>query len=267
MWRWFRWVLIVGILVIVIIAIVVLSKNEDNTESSKSAAENQTSNETYWRQTEDGWEAFGTPPACPESLVLSIADISKATSVLYPGQMRSVGYEPTAGFRFDNSKNNEAQVKAPLDGEIIQAARFYEKGQIQYVFDILSPCGIMNRFDHLLEIPLNLQTMADKLPAPKEGDTRSNSINPPVKVAKGDIIATAVGNTNNTYISWTVFDFRKKNKSSEDKSWAAEHQILYHYAICPFQYMTDEDQTKVKSLPPTDSTSGSKSDFCNGIWP
>lgn len=220
----------------------------------------------YWEQAEGGgWKAVGTPPACPQPLAFaSVTDVSKATSVLYPGQLRSVGYEPTAGFRFDRQPNDVVIVTAPMDGEIVYAARFLVDGETQYVFDILSPCGIMHRFDHLLVIPPKLQAIADKLPESKEGDSRSTQVSPPVKITQGEILATAVGlrKNNNAFISWTVFDFRQKNRISQNASWAETHPVLYHYAICPFPYLPNEEQEIINALPAADSMSGSQSDFC-----
>ncbi|MCL5410840.1 MAG: hypothetical protein M1324_03220 [Patescibacteria group bacterium] len=266
----FWWIGLI-ILIVIVAGIILINKNEKETASSSKPTDSQDSakNKVFWQQNQDGWKAVGTPPACPEPLVLSIGDISQATSVLYPGQMRSVGYEPTAGFRFDNTSNNAIQIQAPLDGEIVAASRFISSGSNQYVFDIMSPCGIMNRFDHLLEIPAKLQAIADKLPEPKENDSRSTAINPPVSISKGEIIATKIGisENNNNFLSWTVFDFRQKNKISQEQDWAVSHPGLYHFAICPYQYMTAEDQAIAKKLPPADEKSGDKSDFCNGIWP
>lgn len=219
-----------------------------------------------WVQDETGWKAIGNVPSCPEPLEFAgVADLNRATSVLYPGQMRSVGYENTAGFRFDGIPNNEVTVTAPMDGEVVMAARFLVDGEIQYVFDILSPCGIMNRFDHLLTISPKLQEIADSLPSPKNNDNRSIPVSPPVKISQGEVLATAVGlsKNNNTFISWTVFDFREKNKASQDPAWAENHPVMDHYAICPFPYLSQKDQQKIKSLPAADYISGSQSDFCN----
>lgn len=218
-----------------------------------------------WEQDATGWKAIGNPPPCPEPLRLSsVVDVTKATSVLYPGQIRSVGYENTAGFRFDGLADNNIIVKAPMDGEIVQAARFLVGGELQYVIDILSPCGIMNRFDHILTLSEKLQNMADKLPKPKANDSRSTSVNPPVSISQGEVLATAIGlsKNKNVFLSWTVFDFRKKNKISQNLSWAKEHPTMDHYVVCPFPLLPKQDQELVRSLPAADFMSGSKSDFC-----
>lgn len=251
------------ILTILVAGIIIIFKPQNSftpgISNSKSALD-------YWEQDMVGWKAKGTPPNCPEpSEFTSFTNVSKATSVLYPGQMRSVGYEPTAGFRFDGIPNNEITITSPVDGEIIQAARFIVQGDMQYVFDILMPCGILVRFDHLLTLSPKYQELADQLPPAKEGDSRSTSVRPTVKVLKGEVIATGVGisKNNNNFISWTMYDFRQKNKISQNAAWAANHPGLYHYAICPFPYLPKEEQVRIKSLPAADGMSGSKSDFCN----
>lgn len=219
----------------------------------------------YWELGMDGWTAVGTPPACPEPLRLaSIADVNLATSVLYPGQMRSVGYEPTAGYRFDGVPNNRVTIMAPIDGKVVQAARFLVGQEVQYVFDIISPCGIMVRLDHLLTLTPKFMEIASKLPEPREGDSRSTSVFPRVDVVTGEEVATAVGisKNQNTFVSFTVFDFRRKNKISQDESWAKEHPALDHYVICPYPLLPESDYARIKSLPPADMMSGSKSDYC-----
>lgn len=221
---------------------------------------------SYWVQDEGGWKATGTPPKCPEPLELaSFADVRKATSVLYPGQMRSAGYEPTAGYRFDGLPNDAISITIPMDGEIVMAARFLVGGELQYVFDILNPCGIMVRLDHLLTLTPKFQDIANKLPQPKENDNRSTPIAPPVSVSKGEIIATATGlrKGGNTFSSITMFDFRGKNKISQDPGWAREHAVLYHYGVCPYPFLPKSDYERIKTLPAADYLSGAQSDYCD----
>lgn len=251
-----------ALIFIILIGAIIFTKDNFN----KSPFLGNLESSGNWVQDENGWKAVGAVPSCPEPMQFSsITDLSQATSVLYPGQMRSVGYENTAGFRFDSIPNDGITVTAPMDGEVVMAARFLVDGETQYIFDILSPCGIMNRFDHLLTISPKLQEIADSLPEPKNNDNRSIPVSPPVKITQGEILATGVGlrKNINTFISWTVFDFRSKNKASQDPAWAKKHPIMDHYAICPFPYLPEKDQEKIKSLPAADFMSGSKSDFCD----
>jgi len=251
-----KWGIAVGVLVVVAIFVA----------GQRRGDERETENEgEYWVQDRDGWRAVGTPPKCQEPFrLIPFADANLATSVLYPGQMRSVGYEPTAGYRFDGVPNENITVKAPIDGVVVQAARFLVGGEMQYVFDILNPCGIMIRLDHLLTLSPKFQAIADKLPPPKDNDTRSTSVSPRVEVVAGEVVATATGlrRDNNAFISITMFDFRQKNKISQDEAWAREHPSLDHYVVCPYPYLPEADFARIKTLPAADYMSGSKSDFC-----
>ena len=49
------------------------------------------------------WQAIGTPPSCPDPLVLaSPVNISKVSAILYPGQPRGGAFKPHGAFRFNN---------------------------------------------------------------------------------------------------------------------------------------------------------------------
>lgn len=89
---------------------------------------------------------------CPSPFVFRMpVDVRKATSILYPGQVRGGDYKPHGGFRFDNSLPREIVLTAPYDAEVIDGSRYLEgAGEIQYMFDFAHPCGIRYRFDHLL---------------------------------------------------------------------------------------------------------------------
>ena len=104
-----------------------------------------------WSQTSDGWRPSRTPPACANPLrILLPVDISKATSILYPGQYRGGDYKPHGGFGFDDNPDQAIDVVAPLTGMAVRGSRYLENGEIQYSIDVISSCGIMYRLDHLL---------------------------------------------------------------------------------------------------------------------
>src|SRR5690349_11122272 len=86
------------------------SKNNTQNNVQQDAQKEELSNNEgglIWQQTDGGWRAAQTAPACPEQPILRMpADISKVTAILYPGQTRGGNYKPHGGFRFDNSDNN-----------------------------------------------------------------------------------------------------------------------------------------------------------------
>ena len=195
----------------------------------------------------------GTPP-CPNPLVLQTpVDLSKATSVLYPGQMRGGNFKAHGGFRFDNSTNDEIEVKAPMDAYVTDATRYIEMGEVQYMLDFQSDCGIRFRFDHLLTLAPKFAQIAEGLPEPKENDSKTTHINENVKVTEGEVIATAVGfqKTNNVSVDFGVYDMRGKLLSNPQDN-----------AVCWFDWLGEKDAKIVKSLPAGDSESGSQSTLC-----
>ncbi|OGE25885.1 hypothetical protein A3C26_00930 [Candidatus Daviesbacteria bacterium RIFCSPHIGHO2_02_FULL_39_12] len=191
---------------------------------------------------------------CPDSLILQTpVDLNKVTSILYPGQVRGGDFKPHGGFRFDNSKVDEIEVRAPVDAQLEDASRYIEQGEVQYMFDFQTSCGIRYRFDYLLVLAPKFTGAAGNLPNPKEHDSRTTRVNPPISIKKGEVIATAVGlkNSNNVFVDFGVYDMRGKFFQSPRQN-----------AICWFDLLPPQDSAKVKSLPPADSVSGSQSTLC-----
>lgn len=221
---------------------------------------------------------------CPDPFIFQMpVDMSKVTSILYPGQIRGGDYKAHGGFRFDTSRPDEITVTAPYDAEVIAGARYPVGGEIQYTFDFAHPCGVRYRFGHLLTLSPKFQAIADKFPLPEGIDSRTTQVNPPVSVKQGEVIANAVGLTSggpvalgglNTFVDWGVYDYRQQNKASKDPEWASAHSSedpdrgeyynseTYLYAVCWFDWISTEDKTKVLSLPSSDPAHGKESDFC-----
>jgi hypothetical protein len=102
-----------------------------------------------WKQDQNGWTPDGKVPNCDAKLNIKVpADITKVTSVLYPGQTRGGDYKSHGGFRFDGS-DNSVTVITPIDGYIVRGGRYLVEGEVQYTFDIMNNCGVMFRVDHL----------------------------------------------------------------------------------------------------------------------
>lgn len=192
--------------------------------------------------------------SCPNPLIIQTPiDLNKVTSILYPGQMRGGDFKPHGGFRFDNSKPDEIEVKAPMDAKFVEGSRYIEQGEVQYMFDFQTSCGIRFRFDHLLVLTPKFAKIAESLPNPKVDDSRTTRINPSVDVQRGEVIATAVGlqKGKNVFVDFGVYDMNGKLFQNPREN-----------AICWFDLLPPEDTVKVKSLPPADSVSGSQSTLC-----
>jgi|SRR3989344_5203344 len=190
--------------------------------------------------------------SCPDPLTLSTpVDLALVTSILYPGQIRGGDFKRHGGFRFDSSKNDEIEVRAPIDSVLVAASRYLEEGEVQYLLDFETNCGIKFRFDHVLTLGPKLAQLAESLPEPKEHDSRTINTDK-VELAEGDVIATAVGfeKTENVFVDFGVY---------EDNSM---FQAPNANALCWFDLLTAEDETKVKNFPPADGQSGKTSEYC-----
>ena len=198
-------------------------------------------------------------PACPNPILQTPVDMSLVTTILYPGQERGGNFKNHGGFRFDNAKTNDIEVKAAMDSELQDAGRYLEQGEVQYLFDFVAPCGIRYRFDHILTPSPKFSEMVEKLPQPKEGDSKTTHIDP-IIVKAGEVIATAVGFKNNghgessinVFVDFGVYDLRCKNTFQNPQP----------FAVCWFDLLPTSDSVKVKSLPSGDSKSGTQSTLC-----
>ena len=127
------------------------------------------------------------------------------------------------------------------------------------MFDFVASCGIRYRFDHLLTLSPKFAEMAEKLPQPKEGDSRTTHIDP-ISVKAGEVIATAVGFKNNghdessinVFVDFGVYDLRGKSMFQNPQS----------FAVCWFNLLSESDEKIVRSLPSGSSESGTQSTLC-----
>ena len=208
--------------------------------------------------------AGATPtPSCPTPLLQTPVDLSKVTSILYPGQERGGNYKAHGGFGFDNATDNLVTVKIPLNGKVTRVVRYKELGEIQYLFEFDGDCGVSFRFDHLRKLTPKFEAIVNAFPI-KE-DTRTDLVSPPVAVKVGEVIATEVGFLNNVSVDFGVYDMRQKNEASKDPAWASAHSQYPadSYGICWLNSLPQADSLAVKALPSRDgSKNGQKSDYC-----
>ena len=197
-----------------------------------------------------------TPPACPSPVVLRTpVDLSMATSILYPGQVRTE-YKPHGGFRFDRQgQSNDVTVVAPMDGMIHRGSRHIEGGHEQILVEVINPCGIMFRFDHLAELGPRLQQIMASVPLRAE-DSRTTFLPPGQMISAGEVIGTRIGIPNNVGVDFGVYDLRQRNpRATRDGEFAA-------FGVCWFDWLPPADAATVRSLPGGDHLSGRNSDYC-----
>src|SRR3989344_6946398 len=117
--------------------------------------------------------------ACPDPFIFDLPiDIRRATSVLYPGQIRGGDFKAHGGFRFDTSRPDEITVVAPIDAAVVTGARYPVAGEIQYTLEFEDPCGIRYRLGHLLTLAPKFQAIAEKFPMPTTLDSRTTQVRP-----------------------------------------------------------------------------------------
>lgn len=238
------------------------------TQQIKQEGANSTASLVDWSFDGNEWKPSGTPPACPEPLVLpSPVDIAQATAILYPGQTRGSDYKPHGGFLFGNTPSGAVTVKAPLDAVLLKGSRYIEQGEIQYLLIFVHPCGIMYRFDHLQTLSPPLQALANALPAARENNSATSPFPPESSVKAGDVVATVVGfpKLQNISLDFGVYDLRRKNSVSGDTSWRQIHphqEEFGEYGVCWLDYLVEGDKAAALALPGGDGQAGKQSDYC-----
>jgi hypothetical protein len=211
---------------------------------------------TTWLFNGSAWQASGTPGDCPSPLVQAPLDLSKVTSILYPGQTRGGDYKAHGGFRLDGAgQTSQVNVSAPIAGSVVRGARYIEQGVVQYLFDVIHPCGLMMRMDHLLTLSPKFAAIADTLPAASASSATTNLSG--VTVSAGETIATAIGLPGNVSMDLGIYDLRVRNPATTTLTGE-----LTPYGICWLDALPAADKARVRSLPAADGVSGSTSDYC-----
>jgi hypothetical protein len=286
--KWFLITISIILIIVIILAALLFVMDNRKNDSNNDQNSNQPTNtvtptstitttvsstpvsqQLIWQLSENGWVATQTPPECTSArMVQAPADLSKVTSILYPGQTRGGNYKPHGGFRFDNNSDNNITVTAPFDGFIVQGGHYLAEGEIQYTFDVMNNCGVMYRVGHFREIPSDLLQLTKNWSPAVEGDSRTNMINPPVFIEKGHTLATTIGikKTKNVFFDFGVYDYRSLNEASIDSlSYQENHKediVLSWHAVCWFSWLDTANERIVMSLPAGDPQSGKKSDYC-----
>lgn len=244
------------------------NKGVENNQVSQSGNKEGSAEIIKWEFNGNEWKPSEAPPKCPNPLLsVSPVEVSKATSVLYPGQIRGQ-YKPHGGFRFDNASDNKVEVKMAMNATVIDGSRYIEKGEVQYMFDFINSCGIRLRYDHLAALSEPLQKIAKTFPEPKVDDSRTTKIENGQIFKAGEVIATAIGYPSpklNVSVDFGVFDLRQSNEASKDSAYSSKHsqnKELDFYAICWLPELPAKDAAIVAGLPPGDPKSGKTSDYC-----
>lgn len=236
--------------------------NTDTPTTGKRAAT------VLWSFNGSDWSAMGTAPDCTDPYEISSpADLTTATNILYPGQVRGGEYKPHGGVRFDNATDNSVEVRLPDNAALWRASRYIESGEVQYMLDFVTSCGIAYRFDHLLTLSAKSMAAIEEIPAAQVNESRTTNLNPAIEFEQGEIIATEIGfaSSSNVAFDFGMYDLRTTNAISKDSAWAASQankREYGFYAVCWLDYLVDTDEQLAKALPGS-GTEGKTSDYCN----
>jgi hypothetical protein len=124
----------------------------------------------------------------------------------------------------------------------------------------------MYRFDHLSSISQKLEELADTLPEPIEGDSRSQNFPEGTFVTKGEIIASAVGfpMQGNIFIDFGMYNLNTKNEASMQAGWTDKSNIdgeTDPYGLCWIEFLPNDQKNLLTGLSST--VEGRYSDYCN----
>jgi hypothetical protein len=201
-----------------------------------------------------GWSASGRPPSCSGvAWSLPVDSLAGVESVLDPGQVRGGRYKAHGGLRMADSATI---VRSPIDGYIVSAAAYRETatgqggsgGEVQYLVDIQNPCGLAVRFDHLKVL--------------------DPTIAPPVRVTRGQVLATSVGHTEtgvNPSFDFGAYDYRSRqyNRRSEAELRAfGPDGLLGLHALCWLDLFGAGTGATLRALPRTSTEAAQGSDVC-----
>ncbi|HEC65593.1 MAG TPA: hypothetical protein ENI23_09875 [bacterium] len=241
---------------------------ETEGDSDTTEPEAEQDSDVIWTSMDGKWVPSGTPPECDDPLILDLPVVrSEVSGILWPGQIRGDDFKSHGGFRFPETTQKHT-VTAHTDMHLINASNYLSSGIVQYFLVFSSPCGIVYKFDHAFKLGPKLEVIDDVLPVPTEGDSRTTFIQPPIKLEKGDVIATEIGIGSNVFIDYGVHDVRQPNEQSKDPSWSALEYFNPNefniYGICWLEVISQEDKQYLLDLPVA-GKEGETSDYCIGI--
>lgn len=250
---------------------------QDNPTPSPSSSNSQSSNNQVtwnWMDNQGTWVANGTPPACTFPIIPagSLLDFTKPLSLLQPGQVRGGSYKPHGGLRWSvyGSYVADTKITVPFDGVLTVAWQYKTEGAYQFGVNIINPCGFMLRLGHLHVASPQFAAILSTLPPAVEMDSRESSLNPPVAVKAGDVIATAVGipppasaDAMGTFFDFGLLDLRAPNPVVP-ADFTSNADVKYSkYSLCWYKgnYLSESDKALVAKLPL--SNGDSTSTYCN----
>ena len=194
----------------------------------------------------DAWLPSGKAPRCGNVRLQPPAQVAALDGWLPPGRLNETAryYKAHGALRFADPSAN-GTVAAAVDGYVVRGAAYRENrdglmngpgSSVQYLVDIQHPCGFLVRYDHLRTLSPALQRIFDRS-IPVGEDSRTTNVKP-VKISKGQVLATAVSVPDlpsPRQFDFGVYDLRRQQQSLHSGAWLADHGSgaeLADFAVC-----------------------------------
>ena len=243
------------------------AQQQSHQQTNKQSA--KTNEFVQWQFNGSEWQPASTAPACEEPLTLGPPlDVTKATAVLYPGEVRGGDFKPHGGLALDGADTGKVNVLAMRDSYLFRGSRYLENGEIQYILDFMDSCGVFYRYDHLATLTPDVMKLVDTLPAAQIDDSRTNNFSKPVFFKKSTVVATEVGHakTKNFGFDIGAFDLRQQNPASKTPPYQTDQLRIADkeqsfYAVCWWDLLPATERAIVKGLPTRGDKKGT-SDYC-----
>ena len=182
---------------------------------------------------------------------------------MWPGQQRGA-YVAHGGFRFGESGADDVTVRAPIDSHLVQAGRYFEGTDEQYLLFFSVHCGFFYRFDHVRTVTDRIAEALEDILPPTTNSSRTYYLNPPLAIELGEIVGTSVGIApSNIFVDFGLYDVRSPNNVVPNPAWAdlfAADKEFGHYGVCFFDYLPGTDGQTMRSL--LTGKEGTTSDYC-----
>ena len=269
--------IIIGLFVLIFVAlfaVLILERlrkvEHTNVEFLNKQGETEKSNNNIvWQFNGNSWQSFGDTTSCTNVIsLIPPVDFTKVTTLLLPGQIRGNAFKAHGGFRFDGLQNNNLDVVMPIDSKLIRGSMYEENGEIQYMLDFISDCGVMVKFDHILKLSPKLEDIVkNELILGKDGDSRTTNFKTQIYFNSGELIALQVGHKNplNIALDFGIYDLNTQNLASKNivfnEKYFSNSETAF-YGVCWLNYFSTEENMLLKSIK-TDSVEGNVSDYCN----
>jgi hypothetical protein len=226
-------------------------------------------NDVVWQFNGNSWQSLGDTSKCNNIIsLIPPVDFTKVSSLLFPGQIRGNDFKGHGGFRFDGLKDNNVNVVMPIDAKLIRGSMYEESGEVQYMLDFISNCGVMIKFDHLLTLSPTLDKIVkSEIKLGKDGDSRTTNFKTQTTFNAGELIATQIGHVKpfNPGMDFGVYDLKSQNLASKRSDFIEKYKSKSEtafFGVCWLDYFSSEENALLKSLPIV-SVEGKESEYCN----